>query len=333
MVITFIEDNISKNRDRSVEMSLCPKDAEVHVAVFDEHSEDNSEFYSELAETEIAMVYGYVYLDREKIDAMPNCRVVSFQLTGYNEIDFDYATAKGITIASVLDYCTQETAENAFAMMLCLQRSTLRYNASVQHEKRWTVAAAEHLKRVEGQTMGIVGLGRIGRSVAKKARGFDMEVIAYDPYLPPSVAAEIGVPLVSFDEILERSDVISVHMNLTSENVHMFDRAAFSKMKKQPIIINEGRGPMISEEALSWALDEGIVRGAGLDMLECEIPDREYLEKCPLLGRDNVIINPHSGYYSDTSERLVSEISMRNGLLCYEGRQKEAAVVRNGIGM
>ena len=122
-------------------------------------------------------------------------------------------------------------------------------------------------------------------------------------------------------------------MNLTEENVHMFNKEAFSKMKKKPIIINEGRGPMVSEEALAWALDEGIVRGAGLDMLECEIPTKEYLEKCPLLGRDNVIINPHSGYHSDTSERLTSEISMRNGLLCFEGRQKEAAIVRNGIGM
>ena len=104
-------------------------------------------------------------------------------------------------------------------------------------------------------------------------------------------------------------------------------------MRRRPIIINEGRGPMISEEALAWALDEGLVRAAGLDMLESEIPTREYLERCPLLGRDNVIINPHSGYFSDTSERLVSEISMRNGLLCYAGRQKEATVVRNGIGL
>lgn len=333
MVITFIEDNISKSRDRSVEMSLCPPDAEVHIAVFDEHSEDNQAFYEALADTDIAMVYGYVYLDKQKIDAMPKCKVVSFQLTGYNEIDIDYATQKGITIASVLDYCTQETAENAFTMMLCLQRATLIYNRSVQQDKRWTVGAAAHLQRVEGQTIGIVGLGRIGQSVVRKAKGFDMNVIAYDPYLPPQIADELGVKLVDFDTILECSDVISIHMNLTEENIHMFDRAAFSKMKRKPIIINEGRGPMISEEALAWALDEGLVRAAGLDMLECEIPDKDYLDKCPLLGRDNVIINPHSGYYSDTSERLVSEISMRNGLLCYQGRQKEATVVRNGIGL
>lgn len=333
MVITFIEDPKSKNRDRSVELAMCPPDAQVQIAVFDEHSSDNHDFYEKLANTEIAMVYGYVYLDKEKIDSMPKCKVVSFQLTGYNEIDFDYATSKGITIASVQDYCTQETAENAFAMMLCLQRATLIYNRAVQCDKVWTVGAAAHLQRVEGQTIGIVGLGRIGQSVARKAKGFDMNVLAYDPYLPPQVAEALDVKMVDFDTILEKSDVISIHMNLTEENVHMFDKAAFSKMKKKPILINEGRGPMISEEALAWALDEGLVRAAGLDMLECEIPTKEYLEKCPLVGRENVIINPHSGYFSDTSERLVSEISMRNGLLCYEGRQKEATVVRNGIGL
>ena len=333
MVITFIEDPNSKDRDRSGELAMCPPDAETQVAVFDASAADNSDFYAKLAVTDIAMVYGYVYLDREKIDAMPRCKVVSFQLTGYNEIDFDYATAKGITIASVQDYCTQETAENAFAMMLCLQRATLVYNRAIQRDKLWSVNCAEHLQRVEGQTMGIVGLGRIGQSVARKAKGFDMTVIAYDPYLPPHIAEGLGVELVGFDEILERSDVISIHMNLTEENVHMFNRDAFAKMRRRPIIINEGRGPMISEEALAWALDEGLVRAAGLDMLESEIPTREYLERCPLLGRDNVIINPHSGYFSDTSERLVSEISMRNGLLCYAGRQKEATVVRNGIGL
>lgn len=333
MVITFIEDPKSKDRDRSVELAMCPPEAVTQVAVFDEHSADNSDFFAKLEATEIALVYGYVYLDKEKIDAMPKCRVVSFQMTGYNEIDFDYATSKGITIASVQDYCTQETAENAFTMMLCLQRATIIYNEAVQREKVWSVNSAEHLKRVEGQTMGIVGLGRIGQSVAKKAKGFDMNVIAYDPYLPKEIAEALGVELVDFETILQESDVISVHMNLTAENYHMFNRDVFARMKKCPIIINEGRGPMICEQDLAWALDNGIVRAAGLDMLECEIPTKEYLEKCPLVGRKNVIINPHSGYYSDTSERLVSEISVRNGLLCYEGRQKEASVVRNGIGL
>lgn len=333
MVITFIETPFTKDRDMSVEFAHCPKDAEIRVAVFDEHSDDNTAFYEALADTDVVLMYGYVYLDREKIDAMPKCKVISFESTGFNEVDFDYATQKGITIVSIEDYCTQETAENAFTMMLCLQRATLLYNRSVQQDKEWSVAAVLHLQRVEGQTMGIVGLGRIGRSVATKAHGFGMRVIAYDPYLPPEIAESVGVKLVAFDTLLEEADVISIHMNLTEENVHMFNKETFRKMKKKPILINEGRGPMICEADLAWALDEGLVRAAGLDMLESEVPDRAYLERCPLLGRDNVILNPHSGYTSDTSEYLVGKLSVENALLCYAGRQKEAATVRNGIGM
>src|SRR5699024_2719819 len=152
--------------------------------------------------------------------------------------------------------------------------------------------AAQHLQRIEGQTMGIVGLGRIGQSVARKAKGFDMNVIAYDPFLPPEIAENLGVKLVDLDTLLAESDVVSIHMNLTKENYHMFKKETFSKMKKKPWIINEGRGPMICEDDLVWALDEGLVRGAGLDMLESENPD---LSECKLLGRDNVLLMPHCG--------------------------------------
>ncbi len=333
MKITFIETPVTKERDMSVEFATCPADAEIKVAVFDEHSDNNEQFYSAIADADAVCMYGYVYLDKQKIDAMPNCKVISFQSTGYNEVDFDYATEKGITIVSILDYCTQETAENAFTMMLALQRDTITYNKAVQQDHIWQVNQTRRLKRVEGQTMGIVGLGRIGQSVARKAKGFDMEVIAYDPFLPPEIAEGIGVKLVSFDTILAESDVVSIHMNLTEENVHMFNKAAFQKMKKKPLLINEGRGPMVNEVDLAWALDNGLVRGAGLDMLESEVPDAQYLKNCPLVGRSNVILNPHSGYFSDTSEYLVSKLAVENAVLCLQGRQKEAKVVRNGIGL
>ena len=240
----------------------------------------------------------------------------------------DYATEKGIAVCSILDYCTQETAENAFAMMLCLQRAIRIYDRSVQVKREWNYMAAEHLQRIEGQTMGIVGLGRIGQSVARKAKGFDMHVIAYDPFLPPEIAENLGVKLVDLDTLLAESDVVSIHMNLTKENYHMFNKETFSKMKKKPWIINEGRGPMICEEDLVWALDNGLVRGAGIDMLESENPD---LSECKLLGRDNVLIMPHCGYYSDTSDYLVSKLSMENGINYFLGNYDKVSVVRNEV--
>lgn len=129
--------------------------------------------------------------------------------------------------------------------------------------------------------MGIAGLGRIGQSVARKAQAFDMEVIAYDPFLPPAIAENLGVKLVDFDTLLAESDVLSLHMNLTEENYHMFNKEAFMKCKKHPIIVNEGRGPLICDDDLVWALDNGYIRGAALDMVESEDPD---LSTCPLVG-------------------------------------------------
>ncbi|MEG1758352.1 MAG: C-terminal binding protein [Oscillospiraceae bacterium] len=329
MKVVHTESPATKDRDISIERSCCPPDTEFFAAVYDNESDNNEQFYKDIADADIILNW-YVYFGKKEIDALEHCKVISFQSTGYNEIDIDYATEKGVCVVSILDYCTQETAENAFALMLALQRSLKIYEKSVQVDKKWDLYAASHMRRVEGQVMGIIGLGRIGQSVASKAIGFGMPVIAYDPYLPPQIAEALGVKLVDLETIWAESDVISVHMNLTAENVHFLNKETFKKCKKRPIIINEGRGPMISEEDLVWALDNDIVRGAGLDMLESEFPD---LDKCKLMGRPNVILTPHSGYFSDTSDYLMSKLSMDNALLCYQGRHKEAKIVRNGIGL
>lgn len=212
--------------------------------------------------------------------------------------------------------------------MLNLQRAIRQYDRSVQQDKVWDYSVVQHLRRIEGQVMGIAGLGRIGQSVAKKAKGFDMEVIAYDPYLPPEIAEKLGVKLVDFDTLLAEADVISIHMNLTEENYHMFNKETFRKCKKQPIIVNEGRGALISDDDLLWALEEGYVRGAALDMLESENPD---LNNCKLLGRDDVLLTPHSGYFSDTSNYLVAKLSMDNALYYYNGEYDKVKVIRNGV--
>lgn len=329
MKIVLTEVPYTKDRDISVEKSCCPEGAELVIAVYDEHSEDNSAFYETIRDADI-IVNGYVYFGKKEIDALEKCRIISFQSTGYNEVDMDYATEKGIGVCSILDYCTQETAENAMALMLNLQRSIRLYDKSVQEDHVWDylVAKNQHMKRIAGQVMGIAGLGRIGQSVARKAQAFDMTVIAYDPYLPPEIAEKMGVKLVDLDTLLAESDVISIHMNLTDENYHMFNKEAFSKMKKRPIIVNEGRGALISDDDLVWALDNGYVRGAALDMLESENPD---LSECPLLGRENVLLTPHSGYYSETSDYLVAKYSMDNALAYYNKEYDKVSVMRNSV--
>lgn len=315
------------DRDLYIERAVFPADAEIVMAVYDAKSDDNSAFYKELEDADV-VVNGYLYLDKVAIDAMKKCQIISFQSTGYNEVDFDYATEKGIAVASIEDYCTEETAENAMALMLMLQRGLRIYDREIQQNHNWKYDLVPDMKRIRGQVMGIVGLGKIGRAVAKMAQGFRMEVIAYDPFLPAHMFEECGVKSVDMDEILEQSDVISIHMNLTGDNVHFFDKEKFAKCKKKPIIINEGRGAMISEEDLAWALDEGLVSAAGLDMLESETPD---LSKCKLMGRDNVIITPHAGFYSTTSMDLLFQYSAENALNYYNKDFDKVASVRNGI--
>lgn len=327
MKIVLAEVPYTKDRDISVEKSCCPEGTELTIAVYDEHSDNNEAFYKEIEDADI-IINGYVYFGKKEIDAMKHCKVISFQSTGYNEADLEYAASKGIAVCSILDYCTQETAENTMALMLNLQRAIRQYDRSVQQDKVWDYSVVQHLRRIEGQVMGIAGLGRIGQSVAKKAKGFDMEVIAYDPYLPPEIAEKLGVKLVDFDTLLAEADVISIHMNLTEENYHMFNKETFRKCKKQPIIVNEGRGALISDDDLLWALEEGYVRGAALDMLESENPD---LNNCKLLGRDDVLLTPHSGYFSDTSNYLVAKLSMDNALYYYNGEYDKVKVIRNGV--
>lgn len=315
------------------EQPYLPADAELSISYFDKDG-DNTKFYEDISDADI-ILNSYVYFGKKELDAMKKCKVISFQSTGYNAVDLEYSAKCGIAVTSIVDYCTQETAENAISTMMALQRHILEYNDMVQKQGIWNAHALKGIfKRVEGQTMSIIGLGRIGRHVAKIAgQGLGMKILAYDPFIPQELADSVGATLVDFDTALAEGDVISIHMNLTPENVHMFNKDAFRKMKKQPIIINEGRGEMISEADLIWALDEGLVRGAGLDMLELEYPTPEYIANSPLMGRPNVIICPHSGHKSETSMALTYQISVENAIACYEGRYKDAETVRNGVGV
>ena len=329
MKIVLAEVPYTKDRYIGVEQECLPEGAELKIAVFDEQSEDNSAFYKEIEDADI-IINGYVYFGKREIDALKKCKVISFQSTGYNEVDLEYAEQKGIAVCSILDYCTQETAENTMAIMLAMLRGLRLYDRSVQKDHVWDYLVGKdlHLKRIAGQTLGIAGLGRIGQSVARKAQGFDMEVIAYDPFLPPEIAKKLGVKLVDFETLLAESDVISIHMNLTDTNYHMFNRDTFKKMKKQPLMVNEGRGALICDDDLVWALDEGLIRGAALDMLESENPD---LSDCKLLGRENVLLTPHCGYYSETSDYLVAKYSMDNAIAYYNGEYDNVKVLRNNV--
>lgn len=335
MKLVYTETPATASQSHEVDDTFIPEGWEHITAVFNPaepmDSETNRRFLADIRDADV-LINSYVEFGSELIDAMEHPKVLSFQSTGYNAVDLEYAAQKNLAVVSILDYCTQETAENAIASMLALQRNTVGYNRAIQVGHVWDYSLFPGMKRVEGQTMAIIGLGRIGQHVAKIAgKGLGMRVIAYDPFLPAEIAEKLGVEMVDFDTALAEGDVVSVHMNLTKDNKDMFNKETFAKMKKCPIFINEGRGEMVVEADLKWALDNKVIRGAAIDMLDSEDPD---LSQCCLIENPpmpNLIITPHSGYWSDTSDYLVRKYSMENAVSYVNGDYDAVKVIRNGV--
>jgi D-3-phosphoglycerate dehydrogenase len=179
------------------------------------------------------------------------------------------------------------------ALLLALARKVTLSNKLVQ-SGRWEVPPIVPLRRLEGQVLGLVGFGNIPRALAPKAQAFGLKVITHDPYVKSEALKAAGVEGVSFDDLLARSDFVSVHAPLLPATRGLIDAAAFAKMKRGALLINTARGPLIDEGALVTALDSGQLGGAALDVVAVE----PLAKDSPLLGRDNVILTPHTAFYS-----------------------------------
>lgn len=306
-----------ENKDRNIETELAYLPEGVHVsrAVYDEaHLE---EYYHTLREAD-AVITDFAPIDKTAIDQMTHCKIIALETTGYNFVDVAYAKQKNIAVSYISEYCTQEVADHAMALILALERRLPFLHRQIEHDGAWEIESIQELgvRRIEGQVLGILGLGKIGKAVAKRARGFGLEVIAYDPYIPAEVGKELGVKITDLEELLAQADIISIHMNLTKENSGLFNIEMFRKMKKCPFVINVARGGAIVEADLAQALDENLVRGAGLDVLESENPD---LKKNPLMHRENVILTPHTAFYSDDSYQASLRIAAQNVSCFFNG--------------
>jgi phosphoglycerate dehydrogenase-like enzyme len=256
----------------------------------------------------------FVPLTRSVINALPKCRLISVAATGYSSVDIDAAADANISVCAIDDYCSEEVADHTMLLMLALCRRLLEYHEQVQTKDLWQWDALTGLRSLGDMTLGLVGLGNIGRAVARRASGFGMSVIAHEPYADISSASELGVGICDLNEIFERSDVISLHCSLSADNEKFIDKNAFQCMAKRPILINCARGGLIDEAALADALDTGQVSAAGLDVLSEESPD---LAASPLTGRHNVILTPHVAFYSDRSileNRRISASNIRRFL-------------------
>jgi D-3-phosphoglycerate dehydrogenase len=240
-----------------------------------------------------AVLVTYAKLPGDLLRQLARCKVIGRFGLGVDNIDLPAAREMGITVTYVPDYCVEEVSDHAMALLLALARKIPFSNQLVQ-SGRWEMPAVVPIRRLSGQTLGLVGFGNIPRKLAPKAKAFGLRVLAYDPYAPADALEAAGVEGVGFDQLLAASDFVSIHAPLTPETRGLFDAATFAKMKRGALLINTARGPLVDEAALAGALDSGQVGGAALDVLAAEPPPKDH----PLFGRDNVILCPHTAFYS-----------------------------------
>ena len=239
------------------------------------------------------------------MESMDRLKVVLRTGVGVDVIDVEAATELGIAVVCVPDLWIREVANHAMALLLACNRRLLLLDSAVRSGD-WLPIIPPPVGSIHGETLGIVGLGRIGRALASRATAFELRVIAYDPFLPPDAFEQAGVEAVSFDELLRRSDYVSVHSPKTEDTTHLFDEGALRRMKPTAYLVNTSRGPIVDQAALARALREGWIAGAALDVLRSEPPPSDE----PLLKMDNVILTPHTSYYSDAAVR---ELPVRCG--------------------
>ncbi|HIG28880.1 MAG TPA: C-terminal binding protein [Verrucomicrobiales bacterium] len=245
-----------------------------------------------------------VSIGRQVIESLEHCEAIVRCGVGFDQIDLQAAGECGIPVCNVPDYGVDEVADHAIMMMLACNRGLIRAERGLKQSlSPWGYHSVFPVHRLAGETIGIIGLGRIGIATAKRAQAHRMNVIAYDPYLRPGMDKALNVQMMDFDDLLAESDVVSIHTPLTEETRHIIDAEALSKMKSTAILVNTARGAIVDIDALAEALKNQRIAGAGIDVLPVEPPN----EKIPLIkmwredqaGRYNLIITPHSAFYSE----------------------------------
>ncbi len=242
------------------------------------------------------------------INQLEKCRIIVRIGVGYDNVDAEAARRKGIAVANIPDYCTNEVADHTMALLLSLTRGLSAYVDSVKTDvERWEWSAAGHLFRMTGKTLGIVGLGRIGTAVAMRAKAFGLDVAFHDPYARDGMDRALGLRRLGLDELLAQADFLTLHTPLTDETRGMVNADFFGKLKHGAYLVNTSRGAVLDANALEFALREGRVAAAALDVMPTEPPDPELaLMKAWRAGEDwlkhRLIVTPHSAFYSEEGE-------------------------------
>jgi D-3-phosphoglycerate dehydrogenase / 2-oxoglutarate reductase len=287
--IVAVTDSVFPNLDPAREV-LSKIGAEIRLA-----KDVTPDAILEIAREADAVLTTYAKITAAVIQQLKRCRVIARFGIGVDNVDVPAATNAGIVVTRVPDYCLDEVSDHTMALLLALVRKIPSSNARTQSGK-WEMRAVVPIHRMRGTVLGLVAFGQIAQLVAPKAQAFGIRVVTYDPYVSKQVAERAGVEQVEFEELLKISDYISIHTPLLPATHHLFNADVLRQMKPTAYLINTARGPIIDETALASALDQGHLAGAALDVMEQEPPSGS-----PLFGRENVIVTPHTSFYSEES--------------------------------
>ena len=248
-------------------------------------------------------------------EACENLEIVARAGVGVDGVDIPAAADHGVTVVNVPDYCREEVSTHAVSLLLASIRRLNVYDRSVKGG-RWDWADGAPIHRLTGETVGFLSFGQLAKATAEKLAGFNCDIVAADPYVEADEMAALGVEKVPLDELLETADHVSVHAPLTDDTRHLFDRDAFRKMSETAVLVNVGRGPIVKEDALVWALENDEIAAAGLDVLE-----DEPLTNPSLADRDDVILTPHTAFYSEESLTDLNEHIGHDILSVFDGEE------------
>lgn len=283
---------------------LTKANAELVVA-----PDGSEETLTELAKEVDGILTCFAKVTDKVIRAAEQCVVISRYGVGVDNIAVQTATELGIVVTYVPDYCVEEVSDHVMAMILAWNRRIVLLDSSTKNKGWGSEGLGMRIMRLRGKKVGIVGFGRIGRSVCKKALAFGFEVLASDPLVPGNSIQQEGAQKVELQELLENSDFVTLHSPLIPETQNMIGDNELNKMKKSAFLINCARGPLIDEDALYQALTTGQIAGAGLDVLIDINPPIDHR----LIQLDNVIITPHTAFFSqeavlELEERAAGEV-------------------------
>ncbi len=280
---------------------------------------DDPDFVAALKNADAVLCGNDLVVDETLLKMAPGLKVIAKQGAGLDTVDIEAATRHGALVFHTPGVNNQAVADHTFAMILALARRIIYCDTSLR-EKRW-----EHTKilglEIWQKTLGLIGLGAIGRCVALRAAGFQMKVVAYDPFWPEDFAARHHIERMEVEDLLRVSDIVSIHAPLTPENRGMINARTLALMKPNALLINAARGGIVREADLYQALKDGVIAGAGLDVFEKEPP-----VDSPLLELDNVVLTPHTAAFTHEAMNLMNVVIV-DELLDYAAGKKPAHCV------